>query len=317
MNVKVTGIALATLMACTLIQPGYAMEPKANQVDQAGVTMDGVNQLIQAIEAEVSAASAAVREMEHPEGIGIYLDGVALLQVEREKYKENCYVTVESFAQAVDTQTQVVEEEGAVTLTSQTETGEETLALYAEDGACYLVANDRYLYVPTGVTLIDGQVAAPIQTLAEVYNLTVNVDEETDYIRLFHQEDMGAYLIPGSSYYDSDDLYWLSHIINAESGNQPLVGKMAVGNVVMNRVASSRYPNSIYGVVFQTNQFSPAASGSIYNSPNQSSILAAKLVLDGGVVLHNALFFNGAGLRSYASCNRPYVTTIGGHDFYA
>ena len=85
----------------------------------------------------------------------------------------------------------------------------------------------------------------------------------------------------------------------------------------MNRVASYKCPTTVYGVVFQTNQFSPAASGSIYRDPNWDSQVAAKLVLDGAVVLDNALFFNVAGLNSYASRNRAYVATIGAHAFYA
>ena len=96
-----------------------------------------------------------------------------------------------------------------------------------------------------------------------------------------------------------------------------MAGKIAVGNVVMNRVASYKFPNTVEGVIFQKNQFSPASSGSIHRDPNWESVVAAKLVLDGAVVLENALFFNRAGLNCYASRNRPYVATIGGHSFYA
>ena len=46
-------------------------------------------------------------------------------------------------------------------------------------------------------------------------------------------------------------------------------------------------------------------------------MVAAKLVMDGAVSLKNVLFFNAAGLNSYASRNRPYVATIGNHAFYA
>ena len=69
-------------------------------------------------------------------------------------------------------------------------------------------------------------------------------------------------------------------------------------------------------MLFQKNQFSPASSGSIYKDPNWESQVAAMLVLDGAQVVPEALFFNGAGARSYASKHRAYVTTIGNHDFY-
>ena len=130
---------------------------------------------------------------------------------------------------------------------------------------------------------------------------------------LNHQEGAEPYLTCGDEAYDSDALYWLSHIIYCESGNQPLAGKVAVGNVVMNRVADPRFPNTIYDVLFQKNQFSPVSSGSIRREPNWDSVVAAKLVLDGAKVT-DALFFNG--VRARAPKGRAYVTTIGDHAFY-
>ena len=85
--------------------------------------------------------------------------------------------------------------------------------------------------------------------------------------------------------------------IYAESGNQPLEGQMAVGNVVLNRVASPIYPNTIEGVLAQKNQFSTYQSGSLAKrTPNESSVIAAKLVLDGGVVeeTRGALYFDSS-----------------------
>ena len=102
-----------------------------------------------------------------------------------------------------------------------------------------------------------------------------------------------------------------------ESGNQPLTGKIAVANVVLNRVYNSRFPDTVYDVIFQKNQFGPASSGSIYREPNVESVIAAKLAMDGAEALDNVLFFNRAGLNCYASRNRSYVATIGGHAFYA
>ena len=93
----------------------------------------------------------------------------------------------------------------------------------------------------------------------------------------------------------------------------PISGKIAVGNVVMNRVNDPRFPNSVYDVLFQKNQFTPASSGSIYRDPNWESTLAAMLVMDGAEVT-DALFFNG--VRARAPKGRTYVATIGDHAFY-
>ena len=67
-------------------------------------------------------------------------------------------------------------------------------------------------------------------------------------------------------------------------------GKIAVGNVVLNRVNDPRFPNTVYGVVFQRNQFTPAMTGTINRTPNESSVIAAKLCLEGA---------NTAGAVSY------------------
>ena len=98
-------------------------------------------------------------------------------------------------------------------------------------------------------------------------------------------------ILSGEQAYQADVVYWLSRIIYAESGNQPLDGKIAVGNVVLNRVASPRFPNSVYEVIFQRNQFTPAANGSINRTPSAESVVAAKLCLDGANTAGSALYF--------------------------
>lgn len=60
---------------------------------------------------------------------------------------------------------------------------------------------------------------------------------------------------------DAGDLELLSTIIYCEAGNQSYEGQLAVGSVILNRVASSSFPNSISGVIYQSGQFSPVASG--------------------------------------------------------
>ena len=192
----------------------------------------------------------------------------------------------------------------------------DTLTLTAQVGDEYVVANGRYLYAADGIITLDGSVAVPVRVLAEALNMTVGFDKATGRVSLSSSEQVG-YLEDGATFYSEDAIYWLSRIIYSESGNQPMSGKIAVGNVVLNRVNDSRFPDTIYDVIFQKNQFSPAASGSINREPNASSVIAAKLVLDGAEVLEDVLFFNRTGLKCYASKNRTFVATIGDHSFYA
>lgn len=65
----------------------------------------------------------------------------------------------------------------------------------------------------------------------------------------------------GSTSASAGDLELLSTIIYCEAGNQSYEGQLAVGSVIMNRVASSSFPNSVSGVIYQSGQFSPVASG--------------------------------------------------------
>lgn len=120
----------------------------------------------------------------------------------------------------------------------------------------------------------------------------------------------------------SEDLYWLSRIIEAEATGESYLGKVAVGNVVMNRKASSNFPNTIKGVVFDSYkgiaQFSPVADGRIYNTPSQDSVRAAQEALAGGRPVGSATyFFNPAKSAAiWIVNNKIYVTRIGNHVFY-
>lgn len=183
----------------------------------------------------------------------------------------------------------------------------------------YVEANGRYLYLPGGVRVAEnGGYLLPSRTLALILGASVAWDPIGNDVVL----TSGDAPIPSAEEtYNADDLYWLSHIINAESGNQPLEGKIAVGNVVLNRVNDQGpyFPDTIKGVIFQKNQFSPASSGSIYKEPNAESVIAAKLCLEGANVVGNALYFHNPSIarNAWAARNRTYVATIGGHAFYA
>lgn len=119
-----------------------------------------------------------------------------------------------------------------------------------------------------------------------------------------------------------DDLYWLSRIIHAESQGEPYEGKVAVGNVILNRVKSSEFPNTVYGVVFDKQfgytQFSPVLDGSINNTPNAESINAAKAALNGERPVGSALYFLNPSKATnfWIVQNRKYFMKIGDHDFY-
>jgi N-acetylmuramoyl-L-alanine amidase len=121
--------------------------------------------------------------------------------------------------------------------------------------------------------------------------------------------------------YDDGAVYWLSRIISAEARGESLRGKMAVGNVVLNRVRSTQFPNTIYGVIFDKKygvQFAPTANGTIYHAPTEESIIAAKMCLEGYSISNTALYFFNPRYTSgsWVRQNREYAFTLGNHMFF-
>lgn len=109
----------------------------------------------------------------------------------------------------------------------------------------------------------------------------------------------------------TDDVSLLAALIYCEAGNQSREGKVAVGAVVMNRIASSSYPGSIREVIYQSGQFSPAISGwldqVIASGAPSDCYEAAQAALNGENPVPGALYFNTSAGKG---------TKIGAHWFY-
>ena len=114
-----------------------------------------------------------------------------------------------------------------------------------------------------------------------------------------------------------EDTYQLARIIHAEAKGESYSGKLAVGNVVLNRVSSDQFPNTIEGVIFQSGQFSPVMDGSIYNKPSNDAIKAAKELREGKRIFGTDVlfFYNPKTSTSDWIFTRETVTQIGNHVF--
>ena len=191
------------------------------------------------------------------------------------------------------------------------------LVIVASDGCYTTYANDRALFsLSPNILMNDGKIYIPASVFAKATGQKVSAVRGSVSI-----DGTVKPISHASSYYKSDEVFWLARIIEAESGGEPLLGKIAVGNVVMNRVYSSQYPNTIWSVIFDRKygvQFSPVLDGRIYNDPSYNSLLAAKIVLDGFDISDGALFFLRPEISSssWIPNNRPYAFSIGKHDFY-
>ena len=322
MTRKLFSVMLCAFALLLLMGAGEAPEEQpaaivAEEESAAGTAGDALETDSQpAEEAEIqtvpAAASASPIDLAEDTESGLLIDGEhAPAEVALTVWEGVSYVALAPMAQALDPTAQVSWDSGSGTVTVTTG----ALSLTAKVGQLYLEANGRYLYLPEGVQLVQSSVMVPRWAVAEAFDAALGWDAAAGVATV--TRGSGA-IQPGDSYYNQEDLFWLSRIIDAESGNQPLEGKMAVAIVVMNRVASPIYPDTVEEVLAQKNQFSTYRSGGLAeNSPNASSVIAAKLVLDGGVVeeVAEALYFDSSS-SSWAARNRECIAVIGGHRFY-
>lgn len=181
--------------------------------------------------------------------------------------------------------------------------------LTAWPGQAYLMCNGRYLYIPglvrshpeTCETLV------PVRTLAQALGAEVEWKDGAIYLTTG-----GAALESGDTYYNAADLDLIARVVQHESGNQPMAGKIGVANVILNRVKSSQFPSTVHGVLSQKNQFTGATNA----TPKAEAIIAAKLAMDGANTVGSACWFNGVGKSFWASRHKSLIVTIGGHSFY-
>lgn len=108
----------------------------------------------------------------------------------------------------------------------------------------------------------------------------------------------------------------LAHVVYAESRGEPYAGQVAVAAVVLNRVKSSSFPNTISGVVYQPGAFTAVSDGQINLSPNTTAYNAARDALNGWDPSYGAIYyFNPDTATNAWIWSRPHTVTIGKHRF--
>lgn len=233
------------------------------------------------------------------------LDGAPLDIGEAPIYENTTFVSLRGLIQKLSPDSSVWWEDGqAMAQTDQ-------LTLTARPGEDELICNGRQVELSQSIRLEEGRTLVPIRPLAGLLGLTVTWVPHTGEVALTTEaaeDPLG-------------ELYWLSRIISAESQGECWEGKIAVGNVVLNRVESPDFPDTIYGVIFDERwggQFEPVRNGTIYNAPTPESVQAARACLEGATVVEDGLYFLAPQLTEnhWIMENRGYITTIGAHWFY-
>lgn len=197
----------------------------------------------------------------------------------------------------------------------------EGLTMDAAAESNYLTVNYRYVFLPSGYILCGEDVYLPMDALERIFGVTVKA--AGDRVEINAKQ---CRLISGSEDYyklnmPPDVQYWLPRIIKTETMEEPMAGKIAIGNVIDNRVNSARYPDTIYMVIYDNNtgvQFTPATTGSLTSAPDELSWIAACLCYEGYNTAGDSLFFvnpeNNGNFWFKSNCT--YVTTVGRHEFY-
>jgi N-acetylmuramoyl-L-alanine amidase len=246
-------------------------------------------------------------------GVGVNIEGNAF-GGEIDVRNSTTFVGIRKFANAMDSSASVSYNAYTKTLTVKSS----KLSLVATNGKNYIEANGRYLFTSTPIYMINGRMYAPVMLLAKAFDAKISW---SDYTSSFNIVRGSGGILSGDKFYREDEVYWLSKIISAEARGEIMTGKVAVGNVILNRVRSSAFPNTIYSVIFDRKngvQFSPVANGTIYNSATADSVIAAKMCLEGYSISDEILFFMNPRIATsnWISKNRPFAFRIGNHDFY-
>ena len=309
-------LCLALSLGILAMQAGAAVTEQNAAVAEISAMAAELSATVSEISAAVTEAGSDPQDADLPvqdsipysrENPRILVDGVVLEDTPSLLINGTTYVALRGVGQALRPDAVISWEDRHAVVTA------DDLTITAYPNESYFVANGRYLYLPDGVKLINGTTMLPVRKLAQALGAEVDWDAETSSVLI--TSGTGT-IVSGDEYYDADVLDLVSHIIYAESGNQPLAGKIAVGNVIFNRVNDPLFPNTVSAVIYQPNQFYPVGHSIFYKTPNAESVIAAKLCMDGAMVLPTALYFNGVGRTCWASQHKTCVAVIGGHAFY-
>lgn len=119
-----------------------------------------------------------------------------------------------------------------------------------------------------------------------------------------------------SSNVSSSNLNLLSRVVYGEARGESYTGQVAVAAVVLNRVKSSSFPNTISGVVYQSGAFDCVSDGQINLAPDETAKRAAQDALNGWDPTYGAIYyFNPATATNKWIWSRPMTVTIGKHRF--
>lgn len=154
----------------------------------------------------------------------------------------------------------------------------------------------------------------PLKNVAEEMGFEFKYNEDTYTAELSNKEFILEEKYKDKKHYTNEDLELLARIIQVESGERSLEVKLAIANVILNRVKSSQFPDTLSEVIYQSGQFPPTRKSSFRTLKiNKNSYIAAKKALEGINNIDDCLFFNCKPFSGKAS---DFYKKIEGEYFY-
>jgi N-acetylmuramoyl-L-alanine amidase len=137
-----------------------------------------------------------------------------------------------------------------------------------------------------------------------------------EYLGLAEPEPQAVSTVSRGAASDRGEVSLLARVIEGEAADEPLLGKVGVGAVILNRTQSASFPHSLSGVIYQPDAFESISNGQANRPVSQESIQAAQMAMSGYDPTGGALFFwNPAKAVSPWVWSRDVVTQIGRHVF--
>ena len=129
------------------------------------------------------------------------------------------------------------------------------------------------------------------------------------------QSSSGSSASSGSN--TNGNLYLLARLVYGEARGEPYKGQVAVAAVVLNRVKSSKFPNSVSGVIYQSGAFSVVSDGQINLTPDETAIKSARDAMNGYDPTNGCLYYyNPAKTTNKWMLSKPVLLRIGNHAFF-
>lgn len=188
------------------------------------------------------------------------------------------------------------------------------LRLVADEGDAAI--DDEPITFSRALPFHDGRLFVPIAELKNYMGFNISYDPQMIHVNIDIPDIIVAPELIAAPI-DEETLLWLSRIVHVEAMGQPMENKIAVANVVLNRVKSDEFPDTVYDVIFQIDvhtQFPPAYKDGFRELvPSDASRQAAKAALMGKNNIEDCLFFN---YRPFSGMQDRLYKVMNGEYFY-